>query len=312
MRFITAARWSNWCWSLKTTRHRLHTSLCNTHGTAESKWAVADRTLSPSCPQLLWSLEGNTCPVSSPTPSHSSSALLTFPLFFVSSYQLSCSLPSLMTPEASLVLRSRMQVLHSPKWVRCCGCCWSCQEAQTAEHQYSTTHSFLSKSCVTVVLLSTLLQLLVLMQISVHTWWPSPLFFLHIFMSLLQLTPGCICSPVPSNNSTFARPALTHASLWKKSLVLWRDYITRKKNVLILFPGIVIGINIIFSTELSEEWKKKENNIFTSTLADYNLFSRLSDDLSCSNTNNPVSDEREKANAVLPPSARIQAPEVGQ
>lgn len=63
----------------------------------------------------------------------------------------------------------------------------------------------------------------------------------------------------------------------------------------------MIGINIIFSTELSEEWKKKENNIFTSTLADYHLFSGLSDDLSCSNTKSPAWDKREKANTALPP-----------
>lgn len=75
----------------------------------------------------------------------------------------------------------------------------------------------------------------------------------------------------------------------------------------------MIGINIIFSTELSEKWKKKkENNIFTSALADYNLFSRLSDNLSCLNTNNPGVDKREKANAVPPPPAQIQAPQLGQ
>lgn len=130
---------------------------------------------------------------------------------------------------------------------------------------------------------------------------------------LLQLIPSCICSPVRSSNAALVLVLPWHTSLCEKCLLLRRDYITRKKKCPYTFRENVKGINIIFLTELSEDWKKKkENNIFTSTLADYNLFFRLSDNLSCSNTNNPAWDKREKANAALPPSSQIQTPEVGQ
>lgn len=59
----------------------------------------------------------------------------------------------------------------------------------------------------------------------------------------------------------------------------------------------VIWIKIIYFTELSEGGKE-ENNISTSTLEDYNLFSRLSDNLYSSNTNNAASDKVEGGGAL--------------
>lgn len=99
--------------------------------------------MSPCCPQLLWSFDGNTCPLPSPTLSHSSSVYLT--LFFGGerwggcSYLLSCSL---YPPYDSWTITcTRIQVIHNRNWVRHCSCCTTCQEAQTAEHQWTTTQS---------------------------------------------------------------------------------------------------------------------------------------------------------------------------
>lgn len=64
-----------------------------------------------------------------------------------------------------------------------------------------------------------------------------------------------------------------------------------KKKHPYTFGENVIWIKIIYFTELSGAWGGEENNISTSTLEDYNLFSGLSDNLYSSNTNNAASDK---------------------
>lgn len=157
--------------------------------TAKSKWAVADRTPSPGCPQLLWSLEGNTCPVSSPTPSHHSSAWLTFLLFSVSSYQLSCSLFSLMTPEASPALCSRIQVIHRPKMSQMLRLLLELPGG--SDCRTSIQHNSLLR-CVAVMLLTTPLEPRVSRLISSQMWWPAPS-ILHTF--IFDLYQGAFVHP---------------------------------------------------------------------------------------------------------------------
>lgn len=86
----------------------------------------------------------------------------------------------------------------------------------------------------------------------------------------------------------------------------------REKKNPYTFGGNAIWIKIIYFTELSEG-EKEENNISTSPLEDYNLFSRLSDNLYSSNTNNAASDKRGGGggHTVPPPRTWISTPEVG-
>lgn len=98
--------------------------------------------------------------------------------------------------------------------------------------------------------------------------WPE---VLSLFLSWLLLiathTKLHLFTRAIEQCCTCARPALTHVSLWKMPFATERLHNKKKKKCPYTFRENVMGINIIFLTELSEDWKKeKENNIFTSTL----------------------------------------------
>lgn len=217
MHLITAAWRPNSCWSRKTARHCLRASLWHKHRTAESKWAAADR----STAALKSWREHLPCLLTDAVALQL--CLSRFPFSFLGLLLISCHVlfsPSWL-PKHHLHPAREYKVVHNPNWVRCCSCCSGCQEAQTAEHQHSTTRSALQ---------------------------------------------GLRCSNVPHNSEVRTRsgevrwPDVLNLFLTIVKEALRFGEITqqekKKKTVLILFPGIVMGINIIFSTELSEKWKK--------------------------------------------------------